>query len=781
MRLLRSNVTAIVILLFLTIMGALFFLRFFAGPQALDMRLFFANAPLLLSFFSPALTMALFAQERSSRSLEWLQSLPISSFQLVLAKFLAVCTLLFFVLLFTVSYPLSLAQLGSLDWGPIIGAYIALLLLAASFAAIGLWTSSLSNDQVIAVLLGFFLCFSLSYIDRLAPESGWLASLLHGLSATRHFQNFARGIIDFRDILYMVSIIFVALTATTLQLAATRYPKTKLARKKGESKLRPYTRKQFYLQTAVLLAILGLLLIVANALFNQYGHLRWDLTKEGRYSLSSTSKSAVDKLNSRLQVKVFYSPDLPETEQQVSRRLRDTLEEYAAYSDLFSYEFIEPRNEADESAAQGFGLRKLAISQKDRDQIAVRRIFKGMVLMHAGKAEVVPEIRASDMPEYLITKSILNLSSEKPKIIGVLNGYGGMGEQEIFLDSSRELFNEVYGNLIELQSVNVNEDCSLSKPVDALLILNIQKKLDACAKYAIDQAIMHNSALAVYQSPSAGDPFQPDQPRIPVDAGLNTLLNSYGFKLNSDLVLDRVNNLVGKQITQDGAVSVSLPALPILSRIHKQSSITQNLRALVFPFTGSIEIDPELHDTPTLELIELVQSSDDAVARPAGGDISVESLNRTRPDEVAGPFTLALAAKLPLKSHFAKTEKPRTAKSDAFIAQNDAARLLLVSCGDFLFSQQHIGYSDELARYGVHFFVNSMDWLAQDEALTEIRNRELPTLLTKIDEKTKNNIIRLNIFAVPALVLCIILSIRLLDFLRRRRIRKQYVRTEKTA
>ena len=224
----HSNVMGMLIVLFLVMMGALFFVDYFKDVRVLNLRPFFSQAPLLLSIFCPALTMGTIAGERRAQTLQWLETTPVGSFEIVAGKFLSCLALLSVVLCFTLSYPLTLSCLGVLDWGPVVGGYLALVMLGGMFISLGILASSLSRDQISSLLLAFFMCFVLTYLHRIALDStGWWAEVLGTLSADVHFSNIARGVVDIRDILYAVTIQFFALSAAVLQLESGKYPVTR--------------------------------------------------------------------------------------------------------------------------------------------------------------------------------------------------------------------------------------------------------------------------------------------------------------------------------------------------------------------------------------------------------------------------------------------------------------------------------------------------------------------------------------------------------------------------
>ena len=223
-RMIHSHVVGTIVILFLMMMGAMFFADFFDGIQELSLRKFFSQAPLLLSIFCPALTMDAFAGDRSR--LEWLQTMPVRTTHIVLAKFLSCMTMLAVVLAFTLSYPITIRTLGPIDWGPVVGGYVALILLGGGYTALGIFASACTRDRVSAILLAFFLCFGLTYIHRIAADSsGMTATVLQSLSASAHFSNAARGILDIRDLIYALTLQAIALTATGLVIEAKKYPK----------------------------------------------------------------------------------------------------------------------------------------------------------------------------------------------------------------------------------------------------------------------------------------------------------------------------------------------------------------------------------------------------------------------------------------------------------------------------------------------------------------------------------------------------------------------------
>lgn len=222
----QSPIAYIVLGVFLLVAGWLYFSTLFLAGSA-SLRSFFALAPVLFVVFAPAVTMRLLAEERKTGTLELLLSMPINDWEVVIGKFAAALGMVAVGLLWTLPYSLSVSSLtakgASFDWGPVLGGYFGLLLLASSFLALGLWASALSRNQIIGFIIGLLLCFSFYFVDKfsvLLPVS--LAGILQFLSVDYHFENIARGVFDSRDVLFYLSLTAIGLMLTIRSLAAAR-------------------------------------------------------------------------------------------------------------------------------------------------------------------------------------------------------------------------------------------------------------------------------------------------------------------------------------------------------------------------------------------------------------------------------------------------------------------------------------------------------------------------------------------------------------------------------
>lgn len=213
-----SPIAYFVISIFLLVTGWFFFSTFFILGQA-SLRNFFSLLPIIFAFVVPAITMRLFSEELNVGSYETLLTLPVSYTDVIVGKFLAALAFVAAMLVPTLAYPITVTLLGDLDMGPVVGGYLGAILLGGAYAAIGLFGSSLTRNQIIAFIISMAICFTLTLIDKMLfflPRN--LLGVFTYLGADFHFQNISRGIIDTRDLLYFLSISFIGLYAAHLAL-----------------------------------------------------------------------------------------------------------------------------------------------------------------------------------------------------------------------------------------------------------------------------------------------------------------------------------------------------------------------------------------------------------------------------------------------------------------------------------------------------------------------------------------------------------------------------------
>ena len=216
-----SPVAYFVTVLFLLVSGIFFYFGFmplYGGFFLMDraeLRAFFSALPHILSCIIPAVTMRLFAEEKRSGSIETLMTLPVTETDIVTGKYLASFIGSLIMLAPTLLFIIPAEIYGSPDYGPIVGGFIGAIFLCASFTAIGIFTSAITKNQIVAFLAGIAICVVITMIDFLLIflPSG-LSAVLGFLSAKSHFTSISRGIIDTRDFIYFMSLTALFFTAT---------------------------------------------------------------------------------------------------------------------------------------------------------------------------------------------------------------------------------------------------------------------------------------------------------------------------------------------------------------------------------------------------------------------------------------------------------------------------------------------------------------------------------------------------------------------------------------
>lgn len=218
-----SLVSYIFIVVFLGISG--FFTWLFGSDIFLigqaTLQPFFSIAYFTLFFFIPALTMRMIAEEKRSGTIELLLTKAVSDWQIILGKFLACLVLILVALALTLPYYITVWLLGPIDHGAVWCGYLGMIFMSATYISIGLFASSITNNQIVAFLLALFIgVFFLIIFDVLANNfTGTIGQLLNFLSLSTHFDSISRGVIDLRDVIYFLSISFFGLMLAETSLS----------------------------------------------------------------------------------------------------------------------------------------------------------------------------------------------------------------------------------------------------------------------------------------------------------------------------------------------------------------------------------------------------------------------------------------------------------------------------------------------------------------------------------------------------------------------------------
>jgi ABC-2 type transport system permease protein len=217
-----SPVAYVVMALFLLMAGYLFALGLNVTREA-SLRGLVQNLGVLFLFITPALSMRLLAEEQRTGTVELLLTNPVQEWQVVLGKFLGSLALVLVMLFLTLLYPVFLFAFGNPELGPILSGYVGVVLEGAAFLAVGLWASSLTQNQIIAAIVAFGALLVLWLSDSLGQFlGGTIGSIVSYTSLINHFSDFPRGVINSKDVVYYLTVVGAGLALSTVSLQARR-------------------------------------------------------------------------------------------------------------------------------------------------------------------------------------------------------------------------------------------------------------------------------------------------------------------------------------------------------------------------------------------------------------------------------------------------------------------------------------------------------------------------------------------------------------------------------
>ncbi len=389
-----------------------FWVETFFSRNIADVRPLFQWLPLLLVFLVGALTMRAWSEERRAGTLEGLLTTPVPPLVLVLGKFAASMLLVALALALTLPLPITVALLGPLDWGPVVGGYVATLFLGASYVAIGLYMSGRTDNAIVALILTC-LCCGLFYLVGSTTLTNLMGHGIGGLLALlgtgSRFESITRGVIDLRDLYYYASLVGVFLTLNLFSLERLRWA----------GNPRSVVHRRWGLFTGLVVANV----LAANVWLQPITFARIDLTQGRSYSLSSATRDELRKLQEPLLVRGYFSAKTHPLLLPLVPRLKDMLQEYAlAAKGRARVEFIDPTRDraAEEEAASRYGVRPVPFQTADRYQAAVVSSYFDLVIAYGDQFETLgfrdlievkargegaPDVMLKD-PEYAITRAI---------------------------------------------------------------------------------------------------------------------------------------------------------------------------------------------------------------------------------------------------------------------------------------------------------------------------------------------------------------------------------------
>ncbi|MEZ4416781.1 MAG: Gldg family protein [Gemmatimonadota bacterium] len=651
------------------------------------LRPLFDLLPWLLAIFVPAVTMRSLAEERQTRTLEWLMAQPFDERTVVLGKFLGNWLFVVFTLACTLPLAAGVLLASDADPGIVVAQYLGSALLAALLVALGLWASSVTQNQITAFILATALSLTLVLIGAPVVRVGLpprVAALLGELGVVRHFEGVARGVIDLRDVLY-----FMAGTVLFLVLAGFFLAKDRLSpTRAGFRRLRVGTAAA---------AVLALVVSLAGS--NLPGRL--DLTRGNLYTLSAGTRTIVAGLDDLVTIKLFMSRELPLEIQSTVRDVRDLVADFQRASDgrLQVGELDPDQDEAAAEEARSFGITPIEFNVLRDDEFQVKRGWFGLAVQYADKSEVIPLVDRTDDLELRLASAITTMTREGMPVVGWATGFGMRGQFEFQL--ARQVLSERY----QIEAVSLQPDSSgvveSIEGVDVLLIATPTAPLDPAAVSRVREFVDagHPALLLV-----KGLQLSPQAPTtLPVTTGLEEFLKEEGVELSTDVAFD-LRSSQRISMGQQGMFSLirSYAYWPIAFPAAEHPTV-RDLSSLTFGWPSPLIITDSAHVTPLWTTTE------------AGGSV---------------PAGSSVAPEIPLAPDAASLSPQILAAAVDGDRAGGAGRLIVV--GDASFLEDQFLRADP---QGVAFLANAVDWLGQDESLIDIRskNRVPPPLVFSSD------------------------------------------------
>ena len=480
-------------------------------------------------------------------------------------------------------------------------------------------------------------------------------------------------------------------------------------------------KKQFAIYIALIVAILAVFNIVSRTLF-----FRLDLTRNGMYSLSNSSKRIIEKIDDRMVAKIFFSKDLPGQYASSRRYLQDLLEEYQAYaSGEFHFEFINPDDSKEsQTEAQGYGIPPVQLQVVENDKLEIKNVYMGMVLLYNDKKETIPVIQTTEGLEYDITMAIKKVSETDMKKVGIISPE----VEGLTTDKLRQLLQQTY------TVRSLSPDKEIPPEIGTVIMNGWQDSLTTDALYNLDQYLLRGGRLFIGQGRLNANLQEGLASEI--QSNIFDLLENYGFRIGKDMIIDRDCGQIQVQQRHgffNFANAVSYPAFPLIHRFNNENMIVKNLEQVRLFFVNEISpTDSSVHFTPLMSSSKNTGSiASGMVPRQSmtGNYSMVQGYNimphinnsqMQNPAMLSFPLkskTLAALVTGERSSYFAND--PVYSKKENFRSRGEV-EIILLTDNEF-FSDQRGGGIPE----NTDLILNSVDYLSGDQELVEIRSREV--------------------------------------------------------
>ncbi len=745
---LGSLIGYLAVLVFLLVSGL--FLWIFPGSYNIPdngyatLEGLFTLAPWLYLFLVPAITMRFFADEKRGGTIEVLLTRPISDFQLVLAKFLAGLVLVVFSLVPTLLYFLSVYLLGnpigSIDVGATWGSFFGLFFLAVTYVAIGVFASSLTDNQIVSFILAMVLSFVFYVGFEFVASSGvpyLLEQILSYFSINNHYLSASRGVIDLQDLVYFGGMTLLFLYATSLVL------------RKGKLK-----RGKTRIKTVSLFAVVLVLCFVST--FFLY---RIDLTLDKRYSLSDVSKKIAAGIDEPVSIEFFLEGELEPGLKKLQREVFEKIAVLNAYSGKpIRLKVTDPyavgnpeKQEMLREELYGKGIIPTSFRHKTEKGVSTKLIFPG-ALIRIGNKEVAANFlkyNGDFSPEYNFNHSaesvefeLVNafqklMRTEKPTL-AFLEGHEEFDRYEVM-----DFTNALMPNF-EVKRISTSTLRQYADEFDVLVIAGPTEPFHEGDKFIIDQYIMNGGKVMWLIDPvsintdSLSRGFQTFA--FPRDVNLGDQLFKYGTRLNYELLQD----VDCAKLPVNTAPLGTNPRFtlhpwyysPMLTP-NDNHPLSRNLNRVFTEYVSSVDT---ISGNPNLSKSVILSTSSNARKVSSPSSVSLQNINNPPAGElftvpfipvgvlVEGQFTSLYKNRMVEQLGFSSSSVLHESKPTKMVVIADAGIIAnRVNYSGQTPQIQEMGY-DRVARRSwgnKEFLLNAVFYLNDDGGIMQLRKRTL--------------------------------------------------------
>jgi ABC-type uncharacterized transport system involved in gliding motility auxiliary subunit/ABC-type transport system involved in multi-copper enzyme maturation permease subunit len=595
----RSPIAYVFLVVFVLLsIGLPWFLDSFLDSDEAGLQLFFRYLPWINVLFVPAVGMRLWSEEKNSSTWELLLTLPFSTAQAVVGKFLAGWFFVGVGLLLTSPFPATVAFLGQPDWGPIIGGYAMGFLMAGAVLAICSLMSSLTQNQVIAFILGVLACVVLNLTGWSVFNSALhslpvaVADAINNFSFTTHFDTARQGLVRWSDVIFFIAVATGALLANVIVLE--RQATHAIARK------------------VIAIALVAIVVGLVNDL-GARTPWQFDLTKEKFFTLSAGSRTLLRDMRTSVQVEMYFSGSrkgVPIGLKVFAQRVEQLLRQYERSSGgHVTVRVIDPvPGSREEEEAKRLGLASQPLGPDER-------LYFGLAVFHGGNRRMIPliDFRRERLLEHDVSQLVAAVQTHRLPKLAVVSSLEVFGARGVPVDMRKiddgtaewQFIRELRASY-DMEDVHPSNE-TLPADTDMLLVIN-PNGFDPRMIHAIDQFVLSGKPAVVIVDPYNYKEIERDETDGNVigavyykSSDLPTLFPAWGVKFSSNEVIGDLAYPTEVPV-QENQPPIPFPLWITIPQFDDTQPVTAGFDAVLVAHSGYLEPAPgaQITFTPLL-------------------------------------------------------------------------------------------------------------------------------------------------------------------------------------